>query len=1282
MSDMKTIVSDAARRYGVDPDVAVKIATIESGLNPQNQNPRSSAGGLFQFIDSTWGRYGGGKNKYDPYANADAGARFISDNMAGLKRSLGRDPTPGEIYMAHQQGLGGALNILRDPNRLAVEAVGSKAVSLNLPGSLAGSAGSITAGEFAKLWDNKLNGVKSAPLISGGIPSNSLRTDSTFQVSDTLNPEVAPITQGEVAPNTFVSDAVAREEEKRAEAEADANSPGLLEGAGLAIQNNWSIAAPFRALGYQAPDPDFRLTEDNLKVFARDIPDQLVSEFSDAVSEDHAEAIRNRILKQMETDRKLASMGTTGVALQVGASLLDPGAIAATAAIGAATGGLGLPAALAARFGKLGTIGLGMAEGVAGNLATDIPLMMTNPTMKAADLKYSVASGVLMGGAFSAFRKASPMLAAENAQIDEIADGMKREALNEGMAVASPGSSAGAAQALRDPTYRSDDFDNVRLWKQVDKNFELVMGRARFDLSAQLMKSENPMVRSLGNYLVENAVGNKKGKVTVISASETQRRLQKVAGYQWSRAYGDQWDKYKARKKIGLMSAAEEQRKFSEQVTAWQRAKGIEKDAFDPEVKAAGAQFDRIMKDWWAKAREEGITRSEFGVEGYVPRIPHLENARSKVRQFSYDRTGNDSRDGLTTLFTASIRKAQPQIDEKLARKMGYAMVDRMNKLSAGQEVGAARALSGDDLDDFRAFLNDSSTFSEDEINEAIGMLTKSRSKDSEAGGTSRLQHRVLLDENHSMVLRDRDGVPREVSIKDFYVNDANTLMHIYNRNMSGQIALARVRIPHPENPGEWLVDGIRNQSDFNRLIEQVKGVGNEATKDGKKVTTSVDADNLTFAYNAISGIPNYNQTSDWARFLRMTRDYNFARLMGQVGFSQIPEIGRVASQAGVKAFMAGMPSFRQMIQAARKGTIDDALGHELDAIGAFGTDFPASRFHLEADDMGVPVTLKSNSMVSRAVDAIDPKLHKLNRAVTVMSGMAPINAVFQRWASRAMAVKFVQMAKFGDKVNMDRMKLLGLDEGDLKLIFSNINAHATFKGGVQKAHALEALGTKNWDGKAVAAFESAIYRASRNMILENDVGQFAKWMSTPLGATVLQFRSFAIGAWTRGLMQGINMHDMQAGMGLLAATFLGALTYAGQTHLNLAGDPDREKKLRERLSYSNLGLAGFQRTSESSILPIGVDAVAGIITGETLFDYRSSGLKSNVSNLGGNPTADLFDKAYQGIQGVTTAIGGDDYSRLDAGNLWQTLPGQRIVFGQWFFNWLASGLNQREFPE
>jgi hypothetical protein len=142
------VIDEAAGRYGVPAETLRTIAWLESKGDPNAKNPSSSAGGLFQFIDSTARDYGL-RNKFDAAESADAGARLARDNIDGLRRALGRDPTTGEVYLAHQQGLGGATALLTQPNRLATDVVGADAVRLN------GGAPGMTAGQFANLWTKK-----------------------------------------------------------------------------------------------------------------------------------------------------------------------------------------------------------------------------------------------------------------------------------------------------------------------------------------------------------------------------------------------------------------------------------------------------------------------------------------------------------------------------------------------------------------------------------------------------------------------------------------------------------------------------------------------------------------------------------------------------------------------------------------------------------------------------------------------------------------------------------------------------------------------------------------------------------------------------------------------------------------------------------------------------------------------------------------------------------------------------------------------------------------------
>ena len=137
---------------GLPEGYLARVAQIESSNNPNAKNPNSSAGGLFQFIDSTARQYGL-QNRYDPEQATAAAAKLARDNAAILRNSLGREPTGAELYLAHQQGAGGALKLLQNGDRPASELVGGAAAGLN------GGRG-MTGSQMATLWDRKYNGVK------------------------------------------------------------------------------------------------------------------------------------------------------------------------------------------------------------------------------------------------------------------------------------------------------------------------------------------------------------------------------------------------------------------------------------------------------------------------------------------------------------------------------------------------------------------------------------------------------------------------------------------------------------------------------------------------------------------------------------------------------------------------------------------------------------------------------------------------------------------------------------------------------------------------------------------------------------------------------------------------------------------------------------------------------------------------------------------------------------------------------------------------------------------
>lgn len=153
---MPGLFDSLEERHGLPEGYLARTAQIESGGNPNAQNPNSSAGGMFQFIDSTAQQYGL-TDKTDPHASARAAAQLAADNAGHLRQVLGREPTAGELYLAHQQGAGGAAKLLSNPNASAASVVGNQAVSLN------GGNANMTAGDFANQWTGKFGGGQAQP---------------------------------------------------------------------------------------------------------------------------------------------------------------------------------------------------------------------------------------------------------------------------------------------------------------------------------------------------------------------------------------------------------------------------------------------------------------------------------------------------------------------------------------------------------------------------------------------------------------------------------------------------------------------------------------------------------------------------------------------------------------------------------------------------------------------------------------------------------------------------------------------------------------------------------------------------------------------------------------------------------------------------------------------------------------------------------------------------------------------------------------------------------------
>lgn len=163
-----------------------RLVMIESAGKPDAANASDHVG-LTQFSAST-AKEVGIIDRTDPKQSIFGAQQYGANNAPLMARILGRQPTDAELYLAHQQGPGGAQALLSNPNTLAKDALGSLAkVEQNLPRAIRDKAATMTSAEFVAYWTHKFNGTNAtaqgAPVPVKTANGQSLANPAIFSLS-------------------------------------------------------------------------------------------------------------------------------------------------------------------------------------------------------------------------------------------------------------------------------------------------------------------------------------------------------------------------------------------------------------------------------------------------------------------------------------------------------------------------------------------------------------------------------------------------------------------------------------------------------------------------------------------------------------------------------------------------------------------------------------------------------------------------------------------------------------------------------------------------------------------------------------------------------------------------------------------------------------------------------------------------------------------------------------------------------------------------------------------
>lgn len=182
--NVPAIVQQQQANSGLPDGYLGGVLGVESGGNPNAYN-KSGASGLWQFMPKTVSAMGG-FNPFDPIESTQKMIEFTQKNAAYFEKNMGRQASGRELYLMHQQGMGGGTNLLKNPDAPAYSVVGAKAVTQN------GGDLNMSARQFAELQMSKFDRQVAANLATAkntttsgkGIPPLLARPDAAGVATD------------------------------------------------------------------------------------------------------------------------------------------------------------------------------------------------------------------------------------------------------------------------------------------------------------------------------------------------------------------------------------------------------------------------------------------------------------------------------------------------------------------------------------------------------------------------------------------------------------------------------------------------------------------------------------------------------------------------------------------------------------------------------------------------------------------------------------------------------------------------------------------------------------------------------------------------------------------------------------------------------------------------------------------------------------------------------------------------------------------------------------------
>ncbi len=259
-----------------------------------------------------------------------------------------------------------------------------------------------------------------------------------------------------------------------------------------------------------------------------------------------------------------------------------------------------------------------------------------------------------------------------------------------------------------------------------------------------------------------------------------------------------------------------------------------------------------------------------------------------------------------------------------------------------------------------------------------------------------------------------------------------------------------------------------------------------------------------------------------WVRAGRVSRNLNYMRFMGGVVASSVPDVARIFMAEGIgKTFSKGLLPLARNINSFKVSSAEaKRYGVGVDAL-------MGGRSQIISD---VADYTQPNTAFERGIQYATDNFGRVNLMDYWTSGVKQLHAVTMQNSVIDGLLKG-QVDK--------RLARLGIDDGNAQAMMAELKKHATKVDGVWLSNA------RNWDSPELERLWGAMIRKESDRVIVVPGQEKPLFMSTELGKTIFQFRSFMFASTQRMTIAALQAQDHNALAGVLMLTSLGMMSYS-----------------------------------------------------------------------------------------------------------------------------------------